>query len=101
MTLQEAIETPRIHHQWWPDRIFYETRGLSADTQAALQTRGYSLQKQTPWSGVAAIMKGLPSLNAQEFESSGNDAMLSGKVRAGYIYGSSGARRPVGAAKEF
>lgn len=101
MSLQEAVDAPRIHHQWWPDRIFYETRGLSADTQAVLKAQGYTLQEQTPWSGVAAIMKGLPDISEQSVESSGNDGVLSGKVRAGYVYGSNDARRPAGAAKGF
>lgn len=101
MTLQEAVDAPRIHHQWWPDRIFYETRGLSPDTQALLKAQGYTLQEQTPWSGVAAIMKGLPDVSARQAESSGNDSALSGKVRAGYFYGSNDARRPAGAAKGF
>lgn len=101
MALQEAVDAPRMHHQWWPDRIYYETRGLSADTQAVLKAQGYSMQEQTPWSGVAAIMKGLPEISEQTVESSGNDGVLSGKVRPGYVYGSNDARRPAGAAKGF
>lgn len=101
MTLQEAVDAPRIHHQWWPDRIFYETRGLSPDTQVLLNAQGYTLQEQTPWSGVEAIMKGLPEVSESQAESSGNDGVLSGKVRVGYLYGSNDARRPAGAAKGF
>ena len=37
MTLQEAVDAPRIHHQWLPDEVFYETRGLSADTLKELK----------------------------------------------------------------
>ncbi|MCP6675160.1 gamma-glutamyltransferase, partial [Klebsiella pneumoniae] len=32
MNLQEAIDAPRIHHQWLPDRVFMEPRALSPDT---------------------------------------------------------------------
>jgi gamma-glutamyltranspeptidase/glutathione hydrolase len=41
MSLQEAIDTPRIHHQWLPDEIREEPRGLSADTRRALEARGH------------------------------------------------------------
>ena len=99
MGLQEAVDAPRIHHQWYPDVIYYEQNGLSADTQTVLKQQGYTLVEQTPWSGVEAIMKGVPGVLDHAAESSGNDGVLSGKVRAGYVYGSNDARRPAGAAK--
>jgi gamma-glutamyltranspeptidase / glutathione hydrolase len=44
LNAQEAIDAPRFHHQWLPDRISYEKYGLSADTVAELQKRGHTLQ---------------------------------------------------------
>jgi gamma-glutamyltranspeptidase/glutathione hydrolase len=44
MNLQEAVDAPRIHHQWLPDRILAETRALSPDTQALLVSRGHALK---------------------------------------------------------
>lgn len=41
MNLQEAIDSPRIHHQWLPDKILDEPLGLSADTRRALEARGH------------------------------------------------------------
>jgi gamma-glutamyltranspeptidase/glutathione hydrolase len=41
MNLQEAIDSPRIHHQWLPDEIKEEPAGLSADTRRALEARGH------------------------------------------------------------
>jgi gamma-glutamyltranspeptidase/glutathione hydrolase len=41
MNLQEAIDAPRIHHQWLPDEIQEEPVGLSADTRRALEARGH------------------------------------------------------------
>jgi gamma-glutamyltranspeptidase/glutathione hydrolase len=41
MNLQEAIDSPRVHHQWQPDRIVEEPLGLSADTRRALEARGH------------------------------------------------------------
>jgi gamma-glutamyltranspeptidase/glutathione hydrolase len=44
MNAQEAIDAPRFHHQWLPDRIDYEKHGLSADTTAELERRGHKLR---------------------------------------------------------
>ena len=40
MDIQEAIDKPRIHHQWLPDRIDYEKFGLSQDVKSALIKMG-------------------------------------------------------------
>jgi gamma-glutamyltranspeptidase/glutathione hydrolase len=44
MNAQEAIDAPRFHHQWLPDRIDYEKYGLSPDTIAELEMRGHTLR---------------------------------------------------------
>jgi gamma-glutamyltranspeptidase/glutathione hydrolase len=44
MNAQEAIDAPRFHHQWLPDRIEYEKYGLSPDTVAELERRGHTLR---------------------------------------------------------
>ncbi len=41
MDIQEAIDAPRIHHQWLPDEIAYEQFGLSADTMNVLSGYGH------------------------------------------------------------
>jgi gamma-glutamyltranspeptidase/glutathione hydrolase len=41
MNMQEAIDSPRIHHQWLPDEIRDEPLGLAADTRRALEARGH------------------------------------------------------------
>lgn len=43
MNIQEAIDAPRIHHQWLPDVIRYEKYGLSTDVVAGLEVRGHKL----------------------------------------------------------
>jgi len=45
MNIQQAIDAPRIHHQWLPDELVFEPYGLSGDTQAALTARGHKLAK--------------------------------------------------------
>lgn len=98
MAPQEAVDAPRIHHQWLPDEVYLEQRGLSADTQKLLQERGYKLVEQTPWGAAELIMVGLPGAAGVSSESSGNDSAVSGKVREGFIYGANDVRRPSGSA---
>jgi len=97
MELQEAVDAPRIHQQWLPDEVYYETRGLSADTLKILREMGYRMSEQTPWGAAELIMVGLPG-TALPSTSSGNDAALSGKVRSGFYYGTHDSRRPAGTA---
>jgi gamma-glutamyltranspeptidase/glutathione hydrolase len=51
MNIQQAIDAPRIHHQWLPDELLYEPFGLSADTQSALSTRGHKLTLRPEYKG--------------------------------------------------
>jgi gamma-glutamyltranspeptidase/glutathione hydrolase len=41
MDIQQAIDMPRIHHQWLPDLINYEQFGLSIDVIEALKNSGH------------------------------------------------------------
>ena len=45
MNIQQAIDAPRIHHQWLPDELVGEPSGFSSDTQRALASRGHTLGK--------------------------------------------------------
>lgn len=42
MNIQQAIDAPRIHHQWLPDEIAFEPYGLSPDTIAILRRYGHT-----------------------------------------------------------
>ena len=42
MNIQQAIDAPRIHHQWFPDEIVYEPFGMSSDTKSALEKLGHN-----------------------------------------------------------
>jgi len=53
MDIQQAIDSPRIHHQWLPDEIVHEPYGLSADTQRALAARGHKLVAKPRYMGDA------------------------------------------------
>lgn len=41
MNIQRAVSAPRIHHQWLPDQVRYETLGMNPDTRAALEKLGH------------------------------------------------------------
>jgi len=98
MAPQEAVDAPRVHQQWLPDEVYYETRGLSADTLKILRDMGYKMTEQTPWGAAELILIGLPGAAGVSAASSGNDAGVSGKVREGLYYGANDGRRPAGAA---
>ena len=42
MNAQDAVDAPRIHHQWLPDKLRCE-KGISPDTVAILKARGYDV----------------------------------------------------------
>ncbi|HVF27709.1 MAG TPA: gamma-glutamyltransferase, partial [Pyrinomonadaceae bacterium] len=53
MNIQQAIDAPRIHHQWLPDEIAHEPYGMSADTSRALERRGHKLTARPRYMGDA------------------------------------------------
>ncbi|TIM13793.1 MAG: gamma-glutamyltransferase, partial [Mesorhizobium sp.] len=63
MNIQEAIDAPRIHHQWLPDTVYVEPFGLSPDTEKLLAGMGYRLDvTDAPWGQAAGILVGGKSL---------------------------------------
>jgi gamma-glutamyltranspeptidase/glutathione hydrolase len=65
MTVTEAVDAPRVHHQWLPDEIGYEQFGLSADTIAKLQGMGHKVMPMEYDNQVAAILVGAPAIGAK------------------------------------
>lgn len=43
MNVQEAVDAPRIHHQWLPDEVQVEKYALSEDVIRALKAKGHHL----------------------------------------------------------
>jgi gamma-glutamyltranspeptidase/glutathione hydrolase len=56
MTVQEAVDAPRFHHQWLPDRIEVERRGFPADVTARLRTLGHEIVESDDMGDVEAIL---------------------------------------------
>lgn len=44
MPIDKAIESMKIHHQWFPDKIFYEKLLMSPDTRTNLELMGHQLE---------------------------------------------------------
>ncbi len=101
MLPQEAVDAPRVHHQWLPDEVYYEQHGLSFDTLRLLRQRGYKLTEQTPWGATELIMVAPKLSEGKKAADSGNDSAVSGKLRPGWLYGANDIRRPAGAAVGF
>jgi len=47
MNVEDAVDFPRIHHQWKPDRLDFE-QGVSPDTIRELKHMGYDLEESHP-----------------------------------------------------
>ena len=56
MNIQQAIDAPRIHHQWLPDEVVGEPLGFSSDTERALTARGHTLAKAKTLGDAEGIM---------------------------------------------
>jgi gamma-glutamyltranspeptidase/glutathione hydrolase len=56
MTVQEAVDAPRFHHQWLPDAIRIERQGFPADVVTALEAMGHTITTGPNMGDVHAIM---------------------------------------------
>jgi gamma-glutamyltranspeptidase/glutathione hydrolase len=55
MNIQDAVDWPRLHHQWLPDELQMEP-GYSPDTAALLESRGYKIKRVNSQGEAAAIL---------------------------------------------
>ena len=62
MNMQEAVATPRFHHQWLPDVVTMEPKGFSEDLIQQLKSLGYLInQNNTPVIGKVDAIQILPN----------------------------------------
>ncbi len=54
MNVADAVDAPRLHHQWMPDVLKLE-RGFSPDTVAVLKARGHTVEIDNGQGEVAAV----------------------------------------------
>ncbi len=62
MSMQEAVNAPRFHHQWLPDVITFEPDTFSSKTFDTLKEKGYIInEKNTPVIGKVDAILVLPN----------------------------------------
>jgi gamma-glutamyltranspeptidase/glutathione hydrolase len=92
MTLEAAVNAPRIHHQWLPDTLAAEPFALSAETRNALTRMGYHVVPLEVWgTGNAAEVIGISPAGSRA-------AKALNFPRPGLFYGAADARAPAGSA---
>ncbi|WP_291105188.1 MULTISPECIES: gamma-glutamyltransferase [unclassified Flavobacterium] len=48
MSMQEAVNAPRFHHQWLPDELVFEPGAFSKATLENLRLKGYIINEKNP-----------------------------------------------------
>jgi gamma-glutamyltranspeptidase/glutathione hydrolase len=59
MNIQEAINSPRFHHQWMPDSIYYEQNAITRDTRKELTSMGYNFVDEGAAQRILGIAEGI------------------------------------------
>ena len=80
MNAQDAVDWPRFHHQWKPDKLYLE-RGISPDTVAILKSMGHNVESSETTAVVIARVEAI--LNQDGWLQGGSDGRGPGKA-AGY-----------------
>ena len=66
MTMQQAVDAPRFHHQWLPDLVMFEPNQFEPATLDSLSTKGYNInQKNNPVIGKVDAILVLPNKKLQ------------------------------------
>jgi gamma-glutamyltranspeptidase/glutathione hydrolase len=56
MNALEAATAPRVHHQWYPARLYHEPFGMSPDTRSILGEWGHRVAERAPMGNVQIIV---------------------------------------------
>ena len=57
MNIQQAVNAPRVHHQWIPDAVNFEPFGISNDARRTLEKMGHQFAASARYMGDAeAVM---------------------------------------------
>ena len=75
MNIQQAIDWPRVHHQWMPDQIVYEPYGLVPDVMNRLKTMGHQFANSRYMGDAEGVM----IENKTDVRLGGSDPRLDGK----------------------
>ncbi len=78
MNIREAVDAPRIHHQWLPDVVSLEPGALAPEVRGELEKQGYTFSEEPrTWGAAEAILV---------------------DPESGTLHGANDRRRPAGAA---
>ncbi|MEL7269452.1 MAG: gamma-glutamyltransferase [Bacteroidota bacterium] len=62
MSMQDAVNAPRFHHQWLPDVVTFEEEGFDTAMKSELEAKGYQiLEGRTPIIGKVDAIRVLPN----------------------------------------
>ena len=62
MSMQEAVNAPRFHHQWLPDLVNFEPKAFGTDLLRTLKSRGYLINESaSPIIGKVDAIRVLPN----------------------------------------
>lgn len=62
LSMQEAVNAPRFHHQWLPDMVIFEPEGFSEELIGELKSKGYIInEERTPIIGKVDAIRVLPN----------------------------------------
>jgi gamma-glutamyltranspeptidase / glutathione hydrolase len=75
MNIQQAIDWPRVHHQWMPDQIVYEPYGLVPDVLNRLKSMGHQFGNQRYMGDAEGVMIEVKT----DVRLGGSDPRLDGK----------------------
>ena len=56
MNIAQAVEAPRIHHQWLPDITSFESWGISPDTKVLYEAKGHQVRYRSSQGRAHCIM---------------------------------------------
>ena len=61
LSMQDAVNAPRFHHQWLPDFVIFEPEGFSSIVKEELKSKGYIINEdRTPILGKVDAIRVLP-----------------------------------------
>lgn len=62
LSMQDAVNAPRFHHQWLPDMVIFEPEGFPEELIDELESKGYIINKErTPIIGKVDAIRVLPN----------------------------------------
>jgi len=77
MDIQQAIDAPRVHHQWYPDEIVFEPFGMSPDTINILSGYGHKFAEKPSYiASATGIMIGKDGVRLGAIDSRSDGAAI-------------------------